>query len=73
MTNVDPDKNQLVPVGCMVYNEEDDILYTGDEMGNILAYDFTQLMKDLLINDLPTKSREGQYSHRKILILDEEK
>jgi len=57
----------------MVYNEEDDILYTGDEMGNILAYDFTQLMKDLLINDLPTKSREGQYSHRKILILDEEK
>jgi len=35
-------------VNCMSYNEEDDILYTGDERGHIYAYNFKEICNKIL-------------------------
>lgn len=50
-TNFDSDKNEPCAVGCIVYNESDDILYTGDESGSIIAYSFKQVLSSIDIEE----------------------
>jgi 6-phosphogluconolactonase (cycloisomerase 2 family) len=45
--NLDADKNEPCAVSSLVYNEDDDILYTGDEKGCINAYKFDNIFKKL--------------------------
>lgn len=38
--NIDQDKLEKTAVTCIAYDEPNDVLFIGDERGNIIAYDF---------------------------------
>ncbi|CDW75345.1 ef hand family protein [Stylonychia lemnae] len=57
MQNIDPDKNEPAAVNCIAYDEKNDILYIGDERGNISAFLFKDIISQVEIRDPTNKSQ----------------
>lgn len=55
--NSDNDKKERSSISCLTYNEEDDILYCGDERGCIVAYNFKNITNQILVKQ--DKGRSG--------------
>lgn len=51
MQNVDFEKNEPCAVNCIVYDESEDILFTGDERGAICAYNFYDIISEVQVRD----------------------
>ena len=42
--NIDPEKREKTAVTCLAYDEQTDVLFMGDERGNIVAFDFKSVI-----------------------------
>ena len=56
MQNIDLDKNEPVAINCIVYDEEEDILFTGDERGTVSAYYFKDIIQGVHVKDPSNKT-----------------
>jgi hypothetical protein len=43
-------------VNCIAYDEISDFLYIGDERGNVIAYDFREIISSIELQDPTSKS-----------------